>query len=165
MAAIAYPIGGGGRSRRRQGRPGGAAAARQRPDVAYLRLVEAGEHPVAVRAPMGPERRVVAGRRTGHATGVRRLGRWLPGVATLVVLGALWAGAGALSSARPHALAALPGARRVADGYVYVVRPGDTLWAIATRIDPNGDPRAVVAELSSELHGATLQPGEQLRLP
>ncbi|HUZ20863.1 MAG TPA: LysM peptidoglycan-binding domain-containing protein [Acidimicrobiales bacterium] len=162
MAAIAYPMGGSGRPRRHQSGPG---ATPRRPDAPYLRLVGADGHPGVVGAPADRARRPVTGRPAVPAAGARRLARWLSGVATLVVLGALWLGAGALSSARPHGLAVLPGARRVANGYVYVVRPGDTLWAIATRIDPNGDPRALVSELSAELHGATLQPGEQLRLP
>ncbi len=45
-----------------------------------------------------------------------------------------------------------------------VVRPGDSLWSIATRIGPGHDPRAVVAYLSehNHLHGATLYAGQRL---
>jgi LysM domain len=32
-------------------------------------------------------------------------------------------------------------------GDVYVVQPGDTLWSIAERLEPNADPRPVVAKL------------------
>ncbi|HEY6317129.1 MAG TPA: LysM domain-containing protein [Acidimicrobiia bacterium] len=46
-----------------------------------------------------------------------------------------------------------------------VVRPGDTLWAIAERIDPGADPRPVVDELVTLNGSAQLQPGETLRAP
>jgi Tfp pilus assembly protein FimV len=46
-----------------------------------------------------------------------------------------------------------------------VVKPGDTLWSIASRLEPSGDPRPLVAQLQSELHGATLDPGARLVLP
>ena len=46
-----------------------------------------------------------------------------------------------------------------------VVRPGDTLWAIAERLDPGADPRPVVDELVALNGSAPLQPGETLRAP
>ena len=46
-----------------------------------------------------------------------------------------------------------------------VVRPGDTLWAIAQRLDPGADPRPVVDELVALNGSAPLQPGETLRAP
>ena len=51
---------------------------------------------------------------------------------------------------------------------VYVVRPGDTLWAIATRVaGPGADPRPVVDALidANHLHDADVAPGAVLRLP
>lgn len=42
----------------------------------------------------------------------------------------------------------------------HLVRPGDSLWSIAQRIEPDGDPRPVVDELSRERGGAPLVPGE-----
>jgi nucleoid-associated protein YgaU len=48
---------------------------------------------------------------------------------------------------------------------VWVVRPGDTLWTIARRVEPQRDPRAVVDQLANELHGTSLYPGEQIPLP
>ncbi len=50
-------------------------------------------------------------------------------------------------------------------GSEYVVRPGDSLWSIASRMDPSGDPRPVVAELASEVGGDAVSPGERLHLP
>jgi len=50
-------------------------------------------------------------------------------------------------------------------GSLYVVHPGDTLWSIAVRLDPTGDPRVLVARLTAESGSDTIVPGEQLRLP
>lgn len=48
----------------------------------------------------------------------------------------------------------------------YLVKPGDTLWSIATA-HYAGDPREGVWEIEHRngLAGATIQPGEQLVLP
>jgi LysM domain len=88
----------------------------------------------------------------------RRLARTLV-VATVVTSGlgflAGHATAGASHPARPHAR-------------VYVVRPGDTLWAIASRLAGRGaDPRPVVDALiaANHLPDAALSPGMALRLP
>jgi LysM repeat protein len=48
-----------------------------------------------------------------------------------------------------------------------VVQAGDTLWGIAKRVDPTGDPQRTVAELR-ELNGlqaSTIEVGQQLVLP
>jgi LysM repeat protein len=48
----------------------------------------------------------------------------------------------------------------------YVVRPADTLWAIALR-EYGGDPREAVWEIRerNKLAGTTVQPGQVLVLP
>ena len=48
----------------------------------------------------------------------------------------------------------------------YVVKPYDTLWSIATS-HYSGDPREVVWEIQerNRLPGATITPGQVLRLP
>jgi hypothetical protein len=46
-----------------------------------------------------------------------------------------------------------------------VVRPGDTLWSIATRLAPGEDPRPLVDELVAARGTATLQPGDRILLP
>lgn len=48
----------------------------------------------------------------------------------------------------------------------YLVRPGDTLWAVAERVY-SGDPRQGVWELQQRNHlgSATIVPGEKLVLP
>ena len=48
---------------------------------------------------------------------------------------------------------------------VYVVQPGDTLWAIAQRIHPGGDTAGYVDALVSLNGGSVIIPGQQLRLP
>jgi hypothetical protein len=47
-------------------------------------------------------------------------------------------------------------------GQTYVVRPGDTLWSIATAIAPDSDPRRVVDALRDANGGPDLQVGERL---
>ena len=47
----------------------------------------------------------------------------------------------------------------------YTVQPGDTLWSIAERVDPSGDPRPLVARLAAQIGSDTVVPGEQLVLP
>ncbi|HVE63409.1 MAG TPA: LysM peptidoglycan-binding domain-containing protein [Mycobacteriales bacterium] len=48
-----------------------------------------------------------------------------------------------------------------------VVQPGDTLWSIARRVSPDGDPRVTVSRLSSlnDLGGRPIQAGQRLTLP
>jgi nucleoid-associated protein YgaU len=47
----------------------------------------------------------------------------------------------------------------------YVVQPGDTLWSIARRIDPGGDPRPLVDRLAAAHVSAQLVAGEVIVLP
>lgn len=48
-----------------------------------------------------------------------------------------------------------------------VVQPGDTLWSVASALEPEHDPRVVVAQIEAMNHLDTSQlvPGMQLRLP
>jgi len=53
-----------------------------------------------------------------------------------------------------------------AEPVVYVVQPGDTLWAIAERISPPGrDIRFTVDHLEAVNGGSLLRPGQRLVLP
>ena len=76
-------------------------------------------------------------------------------LAARAALGALGGG--------PLAVPATPAARGGATA-TYVVHPGDTYWSIARHLQPSGDVRGLVDQLSSEHAGAPLQPGEQLAL-
>ncbi len=116
----------------------------------------------------GPERPtragcVTDGRTTRPSVAVRRRRFLLGTVAAglLVALALLWSGTGGSLATPGSALAG----ESVAHGASYVVRPGDTLWSIAVRLDPSGDPRPVVAKLEAEVGGDTVVPGEQLVLP
>jgi hypothetical protein len=111
----------------------------------------------------GPRVSRAARSHRGAARGVRRL---LPGAATLALLGLLAMGVGALSRAETTgAPAAVGGAQPTAGGYEYVVRPGDTLFSIAERFDPAGNPLVLVTALESELGGTTIVPGERIFVP
>lgn len=54
---------------------------------------------------------------------------------------------------------------RSLDAVVVVVQPGDTLWSIATWLDPGADPRHLVDELSGLTGSTDLQPGQRLVIP
>lgn len=98
--------------------------------------------------------------------GARGLRRLLPGAATLAVFAGAWLGVGALAASdHPVSVDRLPGSVPVHGGFAYVVRPGDTLWSIASRVEPGSDPRPLVDQLQSQLHGQVLQPGDRLILP
>ena len=43
-----------------------------------------------------------------------------------------------------------------------VVRPGDSLWTVASRLAPGSDPRPVVDALAEARHGTVLTPGETI---
>lgn len=59
------------------------------------------------------------------------------------------------------------GASEARSSRTYVVRPGDTLWSIATRFAPSTDPRLTVDAITSTngLDPAVLVPGQQLSIP
>lgn len=73
-------------------------------------------------------------------------------VVTLVLLG--------------HASAAAPQPPASRQSTV-VVQPGESLWDVATRVRPQEDPRAAVADLqrSNDLPTSVVHPGERLLLP
>jgi hypothetical protein len=130
--------------------PGAAHRPAPRPTGASTVLLPArGARPAA--------RRVA---RVSPSTYRRRQALAAGGVAALsavasIVLGAL--GGGSLTAPeRP-----LP----VVAGQVYEVQPGDTFWAIARSLDPDGDPRVLVDRLVADHGGPVLVVGEQIRLP
>ena len=52
-------------------------------------------------------------------------------------------------------------------GSTVLVRPGDSLWTIARRVEPGADPRAVVTAISkvNDVAAAGLVPGQRLVVP
>ena len=104
----------------------------------------------------------VAVRRRRRAAGRIRRRRILTGaaVAAALVLLAL-----PLRPLAGRPLAATTATPPLIAGSEYVVQPGDTLWTIATRLQPSADPRSLVAQLEDETGSDHLVPGEHLRLP
>ncbi|HXQ63021.1 MAG TPA: LysM peptidoglycan-binding domain-containing protein [Acidimicrobiales bacterium] len=102
-------------------------------------------------------------RAAARAAAVRRRHILLAAVAVglLVALAVPWGGKGGNGLASPGPI---PGTTLSAHT-VYVVQPGDTLWSIAERLAPQGDPRPAVTTLSEQLGGDTVTPGERLLLP
>lgn len=89
--------------------------------------------------------------------------------AVLMAVAAVVLGIAALASAVPgggggdaSTAGSAPDGAIAIVGDVYVVQPGDSLWSIAERLTPGGDPRPVVRELR-ERHGAVeLSVGDRL---
>lgn len=50
-------------------------------------------------------------------------------------------------------------------GATYTVRPGDSLWSIAERVEPSADPRPLVARLAAATGSESVVPGERIVLP
>ncbi|MEO6120747.1 MAG: LysM peptidoglycan-binding domain-containing protein [Acidimicrobiales bacterium] len=76
----------------------------------------------------------------------------------IVVVLAAWLGSG------PTGEADVSGGVGVAQSS-HVVQAGDTLWAIARRIQPGGDIRPLVGRLTASREAGPLMPGEVLVLP
>lgn len=69
--------------------------------------------------------------------------------------------------AAAHALRSAPAQVRPVAARRYVVQPGDTLWSIATQLEPGRDPRQVVDAVARRngVPGASLVPGQVLVIP
>ena len=85
----------------------------------------------------------------------------LASVVAVSLLGADAAASGPASTAEPlHPADA--GASTSSASAVVVVQPGDTLWAIARRLQPTGDVRRLVDQLADRNGGAGLVAGQSL---
>ena len=89
---------------------------------------------------------------------VYRRRRLLVLAVVLSLLVGLWSFGRSAPSATTHET-------RSPDAIVVVVQPGDTLWAIASWLDPGSDPRSLVEALRGIAGSDTLQPGQQLVIP
>lgn len=79
-------------------------------------------------------------------------------VGAIFVMGRL--GGGPLASSQPARAAMVP-----ARSASYVVQPGDTLWSLARRIQPQGDIRPLVQALSRAHGEGPLMVGQRITLP
>ncbi|MGA2838230.1 MAG: LysM peptidoglycan-binding domain-containing protein [Acidimicrobiales bacterium] len=135
-----------------------------RPGRPELRLLQAPEYRSPRLRPVGgPESRVVVPRerapRRRVSTEVRRRRTLLAMMGLALALLALpLSGSGGTSHTTGSTLAA-------SGPVLYTVRAGDSLWSIAERMDPSGDPRPIVTQLESEIGSDAVVPGEQITLP
>ena len=83
-------------------------------------------------------------------------------VALCAALGVMGILSGSVANAVGVAAGPAPKAVRT-----YVVRPGDTVWSIATRFEPSTDPRVVVEVITAanSVDPGALVPGQQLSIP
>ena len=102
-------------------------------------------------------------RRRRERTLRRRRGVALAGSA--LVLSATWGLSGLIAGRHAASYAVLAHSVPVNGGFRYTVQPGDTVWSIATALDPSGDPRPIVASLDARLGGTSIVPGEQIIVP
>jgi hypothetical protein len=77
----------------------------------------------------------------------------------LIALALPLSGTGGYSHPAGSALAEIRGPA------LYTVRPGDSLWSIAERLDPTADPRPLVARLAAQTGSESVTPGERIALP
>ncbi|WP_375387683.1 LysM peptidoglycan-binding domain-containing protein [uncultured Amnibacterium sp.] len=142
--------------------------------VQARRVAVRGGAACATRVPVGTQRvrtpavpAPVARPRTAGASRLRLTRR---GRIVLVVLPSLLLLSGVLLAAAPGvaeaAQPAVPAASPTTVATV-VVRPGDSLWAIARRSAPHTDPRTTVAAIqrANHLSGSLVQAGDRLQVP
>ncbi|HWD24412.1 MAG TPA: LysM peptidoglycan-binding domain-containing protein [Acidimicrobiales bacterium] len=85
--------------------------------------------------------------------------------ASIAILLATWGAVSALAGTSQRHLVSLPDSYATATGAIYTVQPGDTVWSIASRLDPSGDPRPLVSQIDGHLHGGAIVPGERIFVP
>jgi len=102
------------------------------------------------------------GRRASSATfRRRRIASAVLATAVVVVAGQ----AGVALGGSPLAPGRTPTSSAAPAEHAVVVRPGDTLWSIVSRLAPDDDPRPLVDALHEARDRRALVPGETIRLP
>ena len=81
----------------------------------------------------------------------------LPVIAVLGVMAMVGGGGSAVAT----------GATSGVDFSYLTVQAGQSLWSIAESIDPDGDPRDVIAEIRTlnQLESSSVQPGQRIAIP
>jgi nucleoid-associated protein YgaU len=145
--------------------------ARVRPQIVALQERTGYPRPrLVTNSPSAPEgeRRGRRGRRERTPIRLTRRGRIVVGTAAVIgaaaLAGLIWLVIGGQAQASSHAAPAGPwrdSVQRV------VVRPGQTLWGIAVKVDPLADPRVVIPEIVelNSLRGTGLRIGQVLWVP
>jgi LysM domain len=102
---------------------------------------------------------------TTVATGTVRLTR--RGRLVLVLVVTLLAVLAGLTLGHGSSLAASGAPSSHASRHTVIVAPGQTLWALASRVAPHQDPRLVVANIEAINHltSSTVQAGQRLLVP
>ena len=147
--------------------PRAGAEQRVRPTAPAAPVPRAGaEQQARPAAPAAPAPRARASARP--RTRLTRRGRIVVSAlvvsATLLVVVLAWlAGTATAQAARSGA----PASGVYRNLTPVVVRPGETLWAIATQAEPTADPRSVIQEIVdiNALGGTSIQPGQRLWVP
>jgi len=123
----------------------------------YRRPAREGSH--GLRLVDTPERTVGTAPRRRTSVAVRRRRTLLAAMGILVVALAL-----PLSGTGGHSHATGSAPAETGGSATYTVKPGDTLWTIAERVDPTADPRPLVARLAAQTGSDSVVPGERIVL-
>jgi|1186.fasta_scaffold625673_2 hypothetical protein len=129
-------------------------------------LVPNPHHPLD--RPRRPDLRLVGGGAVGrpHRTAAcYRRRRIAAALLAAVVLVGLIAGSRALLAPLAEPAPAGPAATSSATPHAVVVQPGDTIWTIARRAQPDGDVRPLVDRLVAAHGSGPLTPGERISVP
>ncbi len=135
------------------------------PPDAHLRRID-GASPRSFPTPVGTGTPIVSlVERKRRRAAIARRRRLLSYLVSAAILAATWGIGGALAGLHASRIAVLPGTVHTSGGYLYTVRSGDTVWSIATQLDPSGDPRPLVAQIDAHLAGTAIYPGERILVP
>jgi hypothetical protein len=124
-------------------------------------------HHTPLDRPRRPDLRLLPGGAAGRphrSAACYRRRRLLAALLAAVVLVGLIAGSRALLAPLAHAAPSGPAATSAVTRTV-VVQPGDTLWTIARRVQPDGDVRPLVDQLVAAHGSGALTPGEHVSIP
>jgi LysM domain-containing protein len=130
-------------------------------------LAPSPHHPVV--GDRRPDLRLVPGGAAGRPdlAAAHRRRRVVAGLLAVLVLTGILSGSRALLAplAEPASAGPAAPAAATAGSVSVVVEPGDTLWTIARRVQPDGDIRPLVDQLVATSGSGPLQPGDHITIP